>query len=182
LLGLWGISAFPFSPSAGAWSPGNGASWLFLLLLLPGQALLMAGFFRHVLHPGETSFESQERWARILYPAGLFLLAACSILLGLWGWDGAQVFDLWWAGIPVFLLAMGIVILALRVFPHASGAISRWGELFRLEPFYKFTDFLMHSLEAFVRIITSTLEGEGGIFWSILLLVLILSLLSAGGG
>jgi hypothetical protein len=32
------------------------------------------------------------------------------------------------------------------------------------------------------RLVTTTLEGDGGIFWSILLLVLILSLLSTGGG
>ena len=36
-------------------------------------------------------------------------------------------------------------------------------------------------VERIFLIISSTLEGEGGIIWSVLLLVLILSLLAIGG-
>lgn len=182
LLGLWGISALPFSPSAAAWTTGNSASWFFLLPFLPAQALLIAGFIRHALHPGETSLESQERWARILYPAGLFLLAGSSVLLGLWGWDGSRTFGVWWAAIPVALLAVGAVILALKVLARTQSAITQWGDVLRLDSFYKFLNSIVRFLERLARFVTTTLEGEGGIFWSILLLVLILSLLSAGGG
>ncbi len=91
MLGIWGLSALPFSPTAIAWQTTSSNSWLFSIPLIIAQALLISGYFRHMLHPGETSFESQEKWTKLLYPAGLLLLAGVSILLGLWGWDGAYI-------------------------------------------------------------------------------------------
>jgi hypothetical protein len=182
LLGLWGFSAFPYSLSAAAWETGNHASGWFLPPFLLAQALLIAGFFRHTLHPGETSFESQERWARILYPAGLVLLTGCSIMLGFWGWDGALNLGLWWTTVPVILLAMGTVILTQKFPGRTSRVVARWGDILRLDVFSRSINFIVRAFEGLTRIITSTLEGEGGIFWSILLLVLLLSLLSARGG
>lgn len=180
-LGLWGLSALPFSPAASAWTSGNANPGLSLVLFLPAQALMMAGFIRHALHPGETSLESQERWAKILYPAGLFLLAGISVLLGLWGWDGARVLGTWWAGIPVLLLTGGLVGLSLKVLSRASRAITQWGDVVRIGWVYRSISAVNRSLEGAARLVTTTLEGEGGIIWSFLLLVLILSLLSAGG-
>jgi hypothetical protein len=182
LLGLWGLSALPFSPSAGAWTSPNSASWLLLLLFLPAQALLLAGYFRHTSHPGEKSFESQERWTRIFYPAGLLLLAACTILLGVWGWEGALQVGAWWAGVPVFLFAMGLVYLSGRYLARSPGTVTRWGDVIRLEPVYRAINAILRAFENLARLVTSTLEGDGGIFWSILLLILILSLFSARGG
>lgn len=181
LLALWGLSALPYSPSASAWIRNGSVSWLFMLPFLPAQALFMAGLFRHVLHPGETSFESQERWARILYPAGLILLAGTLILLGFWGWTGAMKVGAWWLSLPVVLLAMVLVFLARRPHVQTPPGVSRWADILHLDPFYKFVNFFVRLLENLVRLVTSTLEGEGGIFWSILLLVLILSLLILGG-
>ncbi len=181
LLGLWGLSSLPFSPSAAAWLTGNGTSWLFLLPFLPAQALLAAGFIRHALHPGETSLESQARWVRVLYPAGLFLLAGFLVLLGLWGWEGAQIFGIWWVILPVILMTLGAVIISAKAFIHAGGTVSRWGDVLRLDLPYKFINSIVRFLEGLTRLVTVNLEGEGGIFWSILLLVLFISLISVGG-
>lgn len=181
LLGLWGLSALPFSPTASAWVSRNGSSWLYLLFFLPAQALIMAGYVRHALHPGETSLESQERWVRVLYPAGLFLLASASVLLGLWGWDGARAVGAWQAAIPALVLTGGLVFLALRLFTRTARTVTQWSDVVRLDWFYRFIGLVNRTLEGAARLISSTLEGEGGIFWSFLLLVLVLSLLSAGG-
>jgi hypothetical protein len=134
-------------------------------------------------HPGETSLESQERWSRVIYPTGLALTIATGILLGLWGWSGAQQAGTWWLAVVVNLLAILVYILARQVLNRfdAPAAALR----FRLQHL----DWLPRSLGAgyslfrqLAELITSTLEGDGGLLWSLLLLVLILSLLATAGG
>jgi hypothetical protein len=183
LLGLWGLSALPFSPSASVWQTGNQNSWLFVIPFLPAQALLMAGFIRHAIHPGETSLESQERWTKVLYPTGLFLLVAIAILLGLWGWDGARTLGQWWAAIIANVLAAGFTVLGLTVLVRLVPASSsgQWTRLFRLERLYNALTAIYDFFRRIADIITSSLEGEGGLLWSLLLLALILSVLSTRG-
>ena len=182
-LGLLGFSTLPFSLTSPAWNTSNSNSWIFVIPFLPAQALLLAGFLRQVLRPGEASLESQKEWSKVIYPAGLLVLIAVGILLGFWGWVGARVIGSWWLTSIVILLAAGFVILAMK-FPMRipSGNFSnRWTHLFRV-------DWLYHALGAFygflrriIDIITLTFEGEGGLLWSFLLLVLILSVLSTSG-
>lgn len=183
LLGLWGLSALPFSPTASAWQTGNQNSWLYIVPFLPAQALMMAGFIRHALHPGETSLESRDRWTKVLYPTGLFLLAALAILLGLWGWEGAHSLGEWWAAIIALLLAAGFTVLALTVLVRLGPASSssQWTRIFRLERLYRTLTAIYDFFRRIADIITSSLEGEGGLLWSLLLLALILSVLSTRG-
>jgi phosphate starvation-inducible membrane PsiE len=182
-LGLWGISTLPFSINAAGWQAGNHFSWLFSLPFLPAQALLMTGFLRHTLHPGETSLESQEKWVKIIYPGGLSLLVGMTILLGLWGWDGVRALGVWWWAIAVLLLAAGFFLLSIK-FPARifTGNISvQWTEISPIGRLYSFIFSIYEFLERIARIITSYLEGEGGLLWSLLLLVLIISILSTQG-
>ncbi len=181
LLGLWGLAALPFSPAAIAWLSPDPTSWWSLILLLPAQALLLAGFFRHIRHPGDSSFESQERWGRVLYPAGLSLLVSAFLLLGFLGWEGAARIGIWWTGILVILLASGLTLLIHRWLPQSQSLSSRGVKPWSFISIDRVFHFIFRSLEKFVGLVTFTLEGEGGIFWSILLLVLLLSLLSTGG-
>ncbi len=51
------LSSLPFSLTASAWQTGNSVSWLFIIPFLLAEALLIAGFLRHALHPGETRLE-----------------------------------------------------------------------------------------------------------------------------
>jgi hypothetical protein len=182
-LGLWGLTALPFSPSASGWLTGNQNSWLFILPFLPAQALMMAGLIRHTLHPGETSFESQERWAKALYPAGLFLLAATATLLGLWGWGGARTVGIWWASFATIVVAAGFTTLALKLITRITpgSSASQWTRILRLEWFYAALGAIFRYVRRITETVTSALEGEGGLLWSFLLLVLILSLLSTVG-
>jgi hypothetical protein len=183
LLGLWGLSTLPFSPSASVWQTGNQNSWLFVIPFLPAQALMMTGFIRHALHPGESNLELQERWTKVLYPTGLFLLVAIAILLGLWGWDGARNLGEWWAAIIANLLAAGFTALTLsalvRLVPASSS--NQWTRIFRLERLYQTLTAIYDFFRRIADIITSSLEGEGGLLWSLLLLALILSVLSTLG-
>lgn len=183
ILGLWALSSLPFSLTSPAWYAGNTISWVFILPFLPAQALLMAGFLRHSLHPGETSLESQEKWVKVIYPTGLLLILAVALLLGFWGWAGARVVGQWWLAIVVVLLAAGFTILAARILVRlpAGNTFSQWTQIFRLDRFYAFLDGLYGFFRRMADIVTGSLEGDGGLLWSFLLLVLILSILSTRG-
>ncbi len=182
-LGLWPLSTLPFSLTGSAWQSGNTISWIFIIPFLPAQALLIAGFLRHALHPGETSLESQEKWVQIIYPTGLMILLTVAILLGLWGWPGARIIGLWWLSFVVILLAAGFTALATRnlVWMPAGNPSSQWTQIFRLERFYSFLNGLYKLFRLVADVVTSSLEGDGGLLWSFLLLVLILSILSTRG-
>ena len=183
LVGLWALSTMPYSLTGSAWLAGNTISWLFIIPFLPAQALLMAGFFRHALHPGETSLESQEKWVKVIYPTGLLILLIVALLLGLWGWTGARVIGLWWLAIIVILLAAGFSFLANRILVRlpASNPASRWTQIFRLEKFYSALGGLYSFFRRIAEVVTGSLEGDGGLLWSFLLLVLILSILATRG-
>jgi hypothetical protein len=182
-LGLWALSTLPFSLTGSAWQSGNTISWIFIVPFLPAQALLMAGFLRHVLHPGETSLESQEKWVKVIYPTGLLIVLGVALLLGLWGWTGARIIGLWWLSIVVILLTGGITFLALRVLVKrpVGNPSGQWTQIFRLERFYSFLNGVYALFRRIADVVTGFLEGDGGLLWSFLLLVLILSILSTSG-
>ena len=180
MLGLWAISALPFSPTASSWLTGNETPWLFSIPFIPAQALLMAGYLRHAIHPGQASLESQEKWVKIIYPTGLLILIATAFLLGLWGWPGARTIGPWWLAGTAILLAAGFTILARRfLFRLPSASISnQWTQIFRLEWVYSILKTLYNFLFRIANALTGAFEGEGGLLWTFLFLILILSLLS----
>ena len=183
LSGLWSISTLPFSMTSSSWQTGISSPWQFILPFLPAQSLFLAGFFRHALHPGETSLESQEKWVKVIYPTGLVTLILTAYLLGFWGWAGARTIGFWWSGIIALLLAAGFAFLGLRTLNHipSSGLSSRLDQLFQIRWVY----FILAGIYALIRkivdIISNFLEGEGGLLWTFLLLLLIYSIFSSQG-
>jgi hypothetical protein len=62
-----------------------------------------------------------------------------------------------------------------------ASSSSQWTRIFRLEGIYNTLAAIYDFFRRITYIITSSLEGEGGLLWSLLLLVLILSVLSTRG-
>ncbi len=183
LLGLWMISTLPFSLTSSTWQAGNSISWLFAIPFLPAQALLMTGFVRHTFHPGETSLESFDKWVKVIYPLGLSLMAAAGILLGFWGWDGAGDIGVWSLAIVVILLAAGLFYLTRRFINRipAGRQSAEWSQIFPLRWLYTPLSAIYQFFHRIADVFTSSLEGEGGLLWSFLLLVLMISILSTRG-
>ena len=120
---------------------------------------------------------------KVIYPTGLLILLAVALLLGFWGWPGARTIGPWWLSIVVILLAAGFTILAVKILVRmpAGNPSSQWTQIFRLERFYSFLNGLYNFFRRIADVITGSLEGDGGLLWSFLLLVLILSILSTRG-
>jgi hypothetical protein len=177
------FSSLPFSLTASTWRTGSSTSWIFVAPFLPAQALLLAGYVRHALHPGETSLESQEKWVKLIYPSGLLMLMATALLLGFWGWDGAMTIGQWWLSIAVILLASGFFFLTLRVLIRipSSRFSSQLAGFFQIRWLYSILAAIYTFIRRMVDVITSSFEGEGGLLWTFVLMVLILSILSLRG-
>jgi hypothetical protein len=179
LLGAWSLSSLPFSLTGSAWLGGLG--W-YAPLVIAAQALMMAGFVRHALRPsGRDSLDSQPGWARIVYPAGIFLLLLMQVFLGLIGWDGALQIGAWFAAILASLLTLGLVwaVRRFRIFnPVRAHWVTSAGA--RLNNLYQGLWWVYRWLARLSSSITQALEGEGGIMWTLLFLALFVSLLVQG--
>jgi hypothetical protein len=180
LAGAWSLSALPFSLTAGAWTGNLGFSIPFVVA---AQALLTAGFIRHALRPsGRDSLESQPAWTRAVYPAGIILLIACQILLGFFGWDGALQIGAWVQAAIASLLTFGLVwaTARLRILNPVSAHWVKSPAASRMDEFYGGIWTVYRLLGSISQAINTTLEGESGIMWTLLFLVIFVSLLTQG--
>ncbi len=181
LVGAWALSSLPFSLSAAAW--GSKAVGLDLTqpLFLVAQALLMAGFIRRAWKPSpRASLESQPVWARNIYPAGIATLLLIQFGLGFWGWEGARQRGELTAGLTVSLLTLGLVWATPR-FPLLNPPRAHWVQpprASRLERVYRNMWAFYHGVARLGRGVSDVLEGEGGLMWALLFLVLLVSLLT----
>ncbi len=195
--GLIGLIGLPFTPIASGWNGliANGLNlWTFFYLI--AHVLLVMGYLKLSLEPGgETSL--LESWARLVYPLGLIIIVQSILALGLIGWPGSLTLGVWWLPtISTILIIFAFYFIQRAGFNTAniklpsSSALSnvlnwvlpRIEPFFRLEWIYQLAMRIFNLLSRTLSGFTTILEGEGGILWTILLLVLLISLLISNGG
>jgi hypothetical protein len=177
LIGVFSLSSLPYSLTAAGAAPG-----FWSILVTSAQALLMAGFVRHILRPGaKETLDSQPNWTRMIYPSGIGLLISIQILLGLFGWEGARRVGTWVAAMAACSLTLALTWTAprLRIF---TPTLAAWETPLPagLAPLSAAGAILSRALGWLSGMITSTLEGEGGVMWTLLFLVLFVSIMSQG--
>jgi hypothetical protein len=177
-IGVFTISALPFSITASGWNEA-GKFWFTLPFLVFAQAMLLAGFIRHSQRvTTHLSYEDQPIWGRNVYPIGILLLLLTSLLLGFFGWSGALQLGTLIPGIIASLLSLGLLWLTPRlrilnpvrahwVRPSGSSWLD-WG--------YQILWALYRQLGRLSTLSTNILEGESGIMWTLLFLALFISL------
>ncbi|MEW6718657.1 MAG: hypothetical protein AB1345_14295 [Chloroflexota bacterium] len=183
-VGLLGMAALPYSPAfAGAQIFQSLDVWTGMMMV--GQVLLSAGFIRFVVRTRAALVE-QERWVKVVYPFGLLLLPFTHFGLG-WIALRTEIGAGWWVGVVMLGLA-AILFGAGRFKPRLFSGwesvnqfIQRFfsmGWLFRLAArVYQWLGQILYGL-------SNLLEGEAGLLWTFLLLILLFSFLSrrVGGG
>jgi hypothetical protein len=180
-IGAWGISALPFSLTATGWNsgiPNSLLTWLAMPFLVAAQAMLIAGFIRHSQRTTtRLSHEDQPIWARNVYPIGIFLLLLITILLGLFGWSGTLQVGNWFMGSLAALLALGLLSLTprLRILNPVRAHWVRPVSVSWLDWGYQFLANLYRQLRRVSDGISNVLEGESGMMWTLLFLVLFIS-------
>jgi len=187
MLGLFGFSTLPFSP---AWQgvllyqkPLNIPA---LLLIIP-QGLFLAGYYRHATRR-EDRFEFGERWVWFVYPLGLALLPAAQFIIVLLGQvlssDSASsppTLIESWPGFVACAFALLILLLRGRGFSISPAVISTLRAILSPEWIFRSLRNVHHTLGRLFTFFSTTLEGRGGILWSILLLALLISLIVQSG-
>ncbi len=179
-LGAWEISALPLSITASGWGGGGGLLAFGQPVFIVVQALLMAGYVRHVLRPSaRASLHVQPAWTRSVYPAGIGLLLLLPLVFGLWGWDGSLQIGSLINSIIAALLTLGLVwaIPRLRILNPVPAHWLRPMSGSRLDAFYQWLLGVYNWLAAIAQTVTDVLEGEAGVMWTLLFLVLFIVLI-----
>lgn len=180
-IGAWGISSLPFSLTATGWNSGVSGSWLTWLawpFLIAAHGMLIAGFIRHSQRTTtRLSNEDQPIWARNVYPIGISLLLLVTVLLGLFGWSGSLKLGNLFVGLPAVLLALGLLSLTprLRILNPVRAHWVRPVNVSWLDWIYQVVWNLYRQLRRVSDGISNVLEGESGIMWTLLFLVLFIS-------
>jgi hypothetical protein len=180
-LGAWGISSMPFSLTAAGWNSGLISpllGWLSWPFLIAAHAMLVAGFIRHSLRTTtRVSSEDQPVWGRNVYPIGISLLLIVTVLLGFFGWPGTLQFGSWFAAGITSILIIGLIWLTprLRILNPVRAHWVRPANTSWLDWVYQTLWSLYQQLGRVSNLISNVLEGESGVMWTLLVLVLFAS-------
>lgn len=180
LLSILGITSLPYSLTATSWLAGSGVKDTAWLFMLPGQALLLTGHYRHIIRQGENASESHPTWVKGLNIFGLTLISSITILLGVWGWEGSRIIGNWPMSVTGFIISTLVTIIILRILPRLKRPLVNVHKPYTPTIADKVIPWFANigeSIEKAVTTIITIYEGSNGLLWSILILVLLLSIL-----
>jgi hypothetical protein len=175
LLGVVGITGLPFTPLASGTSFYSGISPFFVIVFILGQALLLIGYLRHAFRQEEIQADI-ERWIWVVYPLGLIVLPLAHFITTYMngGLPESAIFPGWWGGLAASGLAAILMVVPRPKIAWPTGIQSALGEFFSLSWLYRFLWWLYRLLSGLINSLSLVLEGEGGVLWAILMLILVL--------
>jgi hypothetical protein len=178
LIAAYILSSLPFSITATGWSEEISRIWMTLIFLIPLQSLFTAGFIRSIALEEKENLDNQPRWVNVFFPMGLVSLALSGLVLGVTGWEGAGQMGAWIPAVfaAVLTFIIGFVLIRIPIpapldsrllkkpVAWAGFFIALWWGLYR-------------ALGRLLDILTTTFEGDGGVLWTILFLIVFISIL-----
>jgi hypothetical protein len=171
---------------------------------LAAQSLLITGYISHVLRrdlppPGdlsrsrpvelaahglESGADDLERWAWLIYPLGLILVLSVQLWLGWLLHPGIP--DVSWISWLVGIVVLGLSVLlwygqqswkqSLRAL-RLQEADRPWQEMISLSGIFNPIARAFALLSRLLTFVSTSLEGEGGILWALVILALIFTFL-----
>lgn len=183
------ISALPFTVAATAFQgliQANNLIWA--IATLPIYALLLVDFNRKA-RAEKYCNEQVETWYQAVYLFGLFLLILTpfALVVKIITYQTSALQN-WWLGAGVLTLT-----IASRLITHRSILkekknkrmkilITSISKFFNFKWLGKIYTWLNLIFQEVIFFFTQLLEGEGGIFWAVVILALMISLIGAGRG
>ena len=163
--------------------------------MIISHALLVSGYNKFMMS-GQGSATGLESWSKISFPIGLIFIIQTQIAVGVIGWPGVFNAEKWWVG----LLSLGITLILATLAWRFRKSPKNLSFKSRIDANQNKQIFLeainsVTSLEWMTRTITqlyrltsnviltsaTIIEGEGGILWAFVFLILLLSFLKIGG-
>lgn len=184
VLGTFFISGLPFSLIA--FGPrtfvGNEIS-LGMIILIISLTLFMIGFLRNAFAANE-KFGELEVWYQAAYLAGLFIpfLSAAAIIFHSKPSFASEI-QFWWIGVAVAVIALISYLLTGRKKDHNislgnsfKSRVTWFWKFLSFEWLFKGLAFLEGKIKGSLNSFSGMIEGEGGILWAFVILLLILTL------
>ena len=163
---------------------GNGIS-VGLIVFLISQILFIVGYIKRAFDQNEKFYEL-ERWYQVAYLIGLFtpFLSAAAIIF--FSRTSISVeFQYWWIGLVVLMIGvLGYLYSGKTIIKNNSAKLisqERSIVFLRLLTFdwlFNIFSFLESKVRGFVNGFSGLMEGEGGIMWALVLLILIFTMLT----
>jgi hypothetical protein len=186
VFGIWSLSLLPFSPgwrgamvAAGPFNP-------ILVLFTLAHGLFLAGYLRHGFRT-TPKLTSTERWIGLVFPIGLAAQPVLHLIVGLYPLfrerEIGSVLNL-----PGLLtgpigttLVFGLWLLNRRMPTFGGTTRGLLRSILSLGWFYKFFWGIYRSFGRLLDFISRIYEGEGGVLWAFLFLILLLAFLLQSG-
>lgn len=180
-LGLLGFLGLPYTPNATGMQVYRMPIGLGDIVLLLAHSLLVVGYLRHGMRL-TPPLAGVERWVWAIYPWGLTLLPLVHFGAGWWLLGSAGI-ELPWQGLAAAVLSALWILAARRLALQGLQApLARLGSqltgILSLEWLYRAVWRLYRPLRRLLDFFSNVVEGEGGVLWALLFLVLFMAILS----
>jgi len=187
ILGILGFFALPFTPAWYGLSIFADWNLLFSISFIFGLAILILGYYRHMVRPIDVGADI-ERWVGIVYPIGLVILPLAHFWL-IWSLGGIitpdgflSTFE-WWMGFVVLgLIALLFYLNRIRGYAWSPKVRQGLGRAISLDWLYQTLWWIYRFLGKLISYFVSLLEGEGGVLWAMLIVILLVTILAARMG
>lgn len=190
-MGVLAISGLPFTPLWNGWLTYGMLQREGSLIALFTDALFSFGFFsihilmifgylRHISHIVDDP-PIIERWIWALYLPGLAVLIIAHFVLGFFSLPDLNSLVLagWLSGVLVSVISLILWQRArnrLRTFDFVDSSLTRLEPVLHLSWIYHPLRSIYLLMGRFITLISTILEGEGGLLWTMLIVLLLFSL------
>jgi hypothetical protein len=181
-IGLINISMLPYTPTWAGTQLFAPPYYWGLLILLFSHMLILIGYFQFA-RKLDNRQDKVNRFTWVVYYWGLLLLPIVHLLIGLLMRDSAKLGFSGWLGLLSSAAAISIFIVhryypKLRIWSfYGNRFMPTLQKLFDLRWFWRSLWSLYRGFGRVVDLLTNVLEGDGGILWTLLLLVLFITLI-----
>lgn len=177
IVGALILTGLPFTPTyAGMlmYQP-----FQFFLIMFPiAHVLLLVGYVRHMLRKTEP-ISGAERWIYVIYPVGLALLPLTHILSAILMPNIPLVGRLSVLGLGGMAVVGAVLGLAYWRKVHIpKNVYLRLDQFFSLRWVFILVEWFGNAFGQLLAIISILLEGEGGVLWALVFLIMLVSILA----
>ncbi len=188
LVGAVFFTALPYSPLWPGLGIYTGTNVFLGALLFCLHALLLLGYLRHGWL-ASTGDDESDRWTGVIAPFSLLILSITHfglswVIGGLQSLPMGKIFLPWWGGALVVAVASLVYGFTRRWYDLSENQAANMRAFLSLDWFYRTLWWLYRSISKTIYNLSQILEGEGGILWAILFLILFVTTLAQvnGGG
>ena len=180
VLSLFALSSLPFSPTYAGLRMYQPIQILLFLFPL-GHLLLISGNVRHMFRETEP-LSGVEPWVRVIYITGLTILPVTHIVSVFIGPPVLAEGNIpIWPLLAVLGLAVIGVIAFWRKWQIPNSIFDRLDRVFSLRWLESVIVWISDAAGQVAQLVTGMLEGDGGVLWTLLFLVMLVSILSQLG-